>query len=119
MTPDPSMSRRAFIRLRPGRDPDDQVAQIQTDACLAHRSTLCTVCSERCPEPGAIRVEHGKPSVSLEACTGCGTCRDVCPAPYNAVIIVPRDRVVPARCQDPPAQPDVFDWRAAYLNRPR
>ncbi|NNE42622.1 MAG: 4Fe-4S binding protein, partial [Gemmatimonadetes bacterium] len=48
------------------------------------------VCYERCPVEGAIPVEAGLPTVDPSACTGCGICHYVCPAPENAVAILPR-----------------------------
>ncbi len=65
------------------------VAWIQTMACLAHTGTFCTVCSERCPVEGAIEVREGKPKIREDACTGCGVCASVCPAPVNAVVVMP------------------------------
>jgi ferredoxin-type protein NapG len=67
-------------------------ASIQTYNCLAHLGTTCSSCSERCPVPGAIRVNDGKPSVDASLCTGCGVCQHVCPAPANAVLLVPSRR---------------------------
>ncbi len=64
-------------------------ARIQPFACLAHQGSFCTVCSEHCPEPGAIAVESGKPRIIEAACTGCGVCQHVCPAPENAVLLMP------------------------------
>ena len=65
-----------------------KVAVIQGRHCLAYRNLACSVCAERCPEPGAILREKGIPRVVADACTGCGVCRDVCPAPTNAVLVL-------------------------------
>lgn len=65
------------------------VAWIQTMACLAHTGSFCTVCSERCPVPSAIEVSAGKPRINGSACTGCGVCASVCPAPTNAIVVMP------------------------------
>lgn len=65
-------------------------AEIHEPNCLAHRGEFCTTCSERCPMPGAIKVRDGKPTIRTAACTGCGVCHHVCPAPINAVRIFPR-----------------------------
>ncbi len=68
-----------------------QVAVIAGRFCLAYQHSFCTTCSERCPEPGAIVIEQGLPRIVPEACTGCGICHEVCPAPEeNAVRILPR-----------------------------
>ncbi len=64
-------------------------ARITEHLCLAHHGTTCTVCSERCPVPGALDVQAGKPTVVEDLCTGCGVCRYVCPAPENAVLLMP------------------------------
>ena len=69
--------------------PQDPVAVIQGRHCIALTS-FCAVCVERCPVPGALRVTNGMPSVVPEACTGCGICHEVCPAPANAVLLLPR-----------------------------
>ena len=75
----------------PAAQPQEQVAVIQGRFCLAYTS-FCTVCSERCPVPGAMKVDKGIPMVMAETCTGCGVCHDVCPAPTNAVLVIPRRR---------------------------
>lgn len=64
-------------------------ARIQPWACLAHQGTFCSVCREQCPVAGAIEVEAGKPRIIESVCTGCGVCQHVCPAPENAVLILP------------------------------
>jgi ferredoxin len=58
--------------------------------CLAWQGSFCSVCVERCPVPGAILTENGKPRVNPDLCTGCKICHDVCPAPKNAVFLVSR-----------------------------
>lgn len=70
--------------------PDDgpKVAVIQGRHCLAYRELMCSTCFERCPEQGAIVIEHGIPHVVSSLCTGCGICHDVCPAPTNAVLMI-------------------------------
>lgn len=89
-----SFARHAAPRLDPddpARDPDagPGTAFLDVHACLAHQGTFCSVCHERCPVPGAITVTRGKPRIEPGACDGCGVCRDVCPAPHNAVILLP------------------------------
>lgn len=68
------------------------LARIATVDCLAHQGTTCMACSERCPIPGAIILNNGRPQVVAMACTGCGVCQHVCPAPRNAVLLMPRPR---------------------------
>lgn len=65
------------------------VAIIQGRHCLAGTS-FCSVCYEKCPEPGAIEMTDGIPMVIPEKCTGCGDCHDVCPAPTNAILMFNR-----------------------------
>lgn len=64
-------------------------ALVTEHLCLAYHHTTCTVCSERCPVEGAFTVTDGKPSVNEDVCTGCGVCRYVCPAPENAILLMP------------------------------
>lgn len=64
-------------------------ALIQVMDCLAHQGGTCSSCWERCPAPGAIAVEDGRPRIVADLCTGCGVCQHVCPAPHNAVILLP------------------------------
>ncbi len=64
-------------------------AVVTEHLCLAYHHTTCTVCSERCPVKGAITVTGGKPTVNEDSCTGCGVCRYVCPAPENAILLMP------------------------------
>ena len=65
-------------------------ARITEQTCLAHQGTLCTVCSEQCPVEGAIELSGTKPHVDESRCVGCGVCRFVCPAPENAVLLMPQ-----------------------------
>lgn len=73
--------------------PTDRVrmgtAHINPMDCLGWQGAGCWTCGERCPVPGAISRDGGRPTVSAEACTGCGMCQWVCPAPTNAVLILP------------------------------
>lgn len=71
------------------------VASIRQFDCLAYGGGFCSTCAERCPTPGAIAREDGKPRVVESECTGCGVCQHVCPAPRNAVLLVAR----PARME--------------------
>ena len=64
-------------------------AKVTEHLCLPHHGTTCTVCSERCPVEDAINVTDGKPTVDESTCTGCGMCRYVCPAPENAILLMP------------------------------
>ena len=68
----------------------NQVAVIQGRYCLAYQNSFCSVCYERCPVPQVIAMNDGIPRIDLEKCTGCGICRDVCPAPDNAILMTER-----------------------------
>jgi ferredoxin-type protein NapG len=57
--------------------------------CLTGQNTTCSVCAEQCPVEGALARENGRPVVNPAACTGCGVCQFVCPAPRNAVMVLP------------------------------
>ncbi len=96
-----ALSGRAENSL-PASAPQPRVAVIQGRFCLAYTS-FCTVCVERCPVPNAMKVEKGIPMVVADACTGCGVCHDVCPAPTNAVLVLPRRRI--PRFTSPPPPP--------------
>lgn len=79
------------------------LAMIQQFSCLAHNHSFCSVCVERCPEDGAIEVLQGKPRILPEHCTGCGICQSVCPAPINAILLMPNPSRPPARVE--PGEP--------------
>ncbi len=85
---------RPFQRPRPP-EPVPSVAVIQGRHCLALTS-FCAACVERCPVEGAMRMSNGMPMVVADVCTGCGICHDVCPAPTNAVLLLPRQKNYPA-----------------------
>lgn len=70
--------------------PGTRVAVIAGRHCLAYQHSFCTTCSERCPVEGAIVIEGGFPRVLADRCTGCEICHQVCPAPENAILLVPR-----------------------------
>ncbi len=89
-TPDDSPPTEALAPFRPPSAEAPQLALILDRFCLAWQGSFCSVCVERCPVPGAIVTEMGKPRVVPELCTGCRICHDVCPAPKNAVFLVSR-----------------------------
>jgi ferredoxin-type protein NapG len=64
-------------------------ARITEHLCLPHHGTSCTVCSENCPVENAIVISDEKPTVNEATCSGCGVCRSVCPAPENAILLMP------------------------------
>jgi ferredoxin-type protein NapG len=81
-------------------------AVIQEPDCLAHQDTFCTVCLEHCPVEGALTFEYNVPIIHQETCTGCGVCQHVCPAPVNAILILPlRDRPSAPVSGEPSTEP--------------
>ena len=62
-------------------------AHVNQPDCIAN--TGCALCRERCPVPGALRFEGGKPVIDSTTCTGCGVCAYICPAPRRAIMILP------------------------------
>lgn len=76
--------------LRPDVPLGMGTAMISPLDCLAYQNTPCSACVEQCPVPGAIDWQNSRPTVRPEACVGCGVCQHVCPAPRNAVILLPR-----------------------------
>ncbi|MCG8526386.1 MAG: 4Fe-4S binding protein [Opitutales bacterium] len=85
--------KRIFAPVRSTESHDEEKVadsghyRILEEQCLAYLNTFCSNCKERCPEPGAIVVELGKPVINSEICTNCGICYEVCPAPINAIAI--------------------------------
>lgn len=73
----------------PQAESTPMTAIIQGRFCIALTS-FCSTCVERCPVPGAITRDRGLPMILADACTGCGVCHDVCPAPRKAVLMLPR-----------------------------
>lgn len=76
------------------------VALLQQYNCLAYNQSFCTVCAERCPHEGAIELDQGKPRIIAQNCTGCGICHSVCPAPMNAIMVMPNPNRPPAQRLD-------------------
>jgi ferredoxin-type protein NapG len=76
--------------LDPNRAVRMGVAQINPTACTANVDG-CPKCADECPIPWAIQVRPRRaPHIDPRACVGCGVCASVCPAPINAVILMPR-----------------------------
>jgi ferredoxin-type protein NapG len=65
------------------------LAIIDSNTCLPFNGTICTACAERCPVQDALTMEAGLPKIHDDVCTGCGVCLYVCPAPGNAIHLVP------------------------------
>jgi MauM/NapG family ferredoxin protein len=85
----PCVQACAYGALDPERPMRMGTARISPLDCLAHQGGMCSICVERCPVPGAMRREAGKPVIDEDACVGCGVCQHVCPAPVNAVLVLP------------------------------
>jgi ferredoxin len=73
--------------------------RVRPQLCLSWQGSFCSTCSERCPVEDAIVVESGRPRVVEERCNGCGLCVQMCPAPLNALELLPaRPSQVSAPC---------------------
>jgi NADH-quinone oxidoreductase subunit F len=49
-------------------------------------SSFCNFCIAACPTKGIITHEKGFRFIDQSKCTKCGTCAEVCPSQYNAVV---------------------------------
>ncbi|MBA4150236.1 MAG: 4Fe-4S binding protein [Verrucomicrobia bacterium] len=67
-----------------------RVAIVQGRFCLAYQKSFCSTCIERCPVEGAITLRDNYPMVNAELCNGCGICHELCPAPRNAILMMPK-----------------------------
>jgi ferredoxin-type protein NapG len=65
------------------------LAKIDAVNCLPYQGRVCSACIDDCPVPGAIELIDGKPRIVPDVCTGCGVCQFVCPAPDNAILLMP------------------------------
>ena len=81
---------RVLVRGPDAPVPAIGTARIENFDCLAHQGSVCMTCSERCPVAGAVTLTQGRPTINASACTGCGICASVCPAPRPAIAILPR-----------------------------
>ncbi|HYO70348.1 MAG TPA: 4Fe-4S binding protein [Archangium sp.] len=72
-----------------------RTVRVRPQHCLAWQGSFCGTCSERCPVEGAIAVESGRPRVVEERCNGCGLCVQLCPAPINALELIPLRQKAP------------------------
>jgi ferredoxin-type protein NapG len=76
-------------------------ARIDAVLCLPYQGQACCQCVEACPVLGAIELVGDKPKIVDACCTGCGVCQFVCPAPDNAVLLVPlAERPLPPKEKD-------------------
>ncbi len=93
------VSRRDLFRLfgrrlkpaaKPVPEPDPtRYALVSGRNCIAIHQT-CSVCIDQCPIPGAMQWDAGLPMVNPDLCNGCRICQQVCPAPTNAIRLIPR-----------------------------
>lgn len=66
-----------------------RVAVVLPFSCLNAGADFCATCVERCPEPGALRLDGRRVAVDPGRCTGCGACVPLCPAPGGAILLRP------------------------------
>lgn len=69
----------------------DLVAIVQGRHCLATVG-VCRICVDQCPVEGALVLNQDVPMVVADLCTGCRVCEQVCPAPTNAILMIPKRR---------------------------
>jgi ferredoxin-type protein NapG len=63
---------------------------IHEGGCLSWQGEACRVCSDACPVENAIALDAGgRPRIDPAACTGCGTCLQVCPVGDEGVVFEP------------------------------
>lgn len=89
--PAPAPAGRGFARRgMPGARPLPAMMapRVVAARCLAVRGG-CSTCVERCPDHAVLLV-GGVPAVDEAACSGCGICVGVCPAPTLAFELVRR-----------------------------
>lgn len=70
-------------------------ARINRFDCINALGTSCSICAEQCPVDQAIDSSGPIPAVRQDLCVGCGLCHHVCPAPRNAVAILPNSERLP------------------------
>lgn len=88
----PACEPKALLLVGDPRKVRMGLAIIDTEACWAHRGSICDLCYQRCPFPDeAIRMVNGKPQIVNDACTGCGICAYVCVSTPAAIQIDPRN----------------------------
>jgi ferredoxin-type protein NapG len=64
------------------------LAGVNHRVCLRSRGEDCTICVDKCPIDGAIRVcDGGAIEVIESVCTGCGVCQQHCPTRPKAVTV--------------------------------
>ena len=77
----------------------DEVEQLLTDVVSYHidpeKCQACMICLRKCPVGG---IEGGKSQIHVidqELCIKCGTCFEVCPQRFEAVMKISGDEPVP------------------------
>ncbi|MCH2137839.1 MAG: 4Fe-4S dicluster domain-containing protein [Phycisphaerales bacterium] len=65
---------------------------VHEGGCLAWQGELCRVCVDACPVEDAILLDPGdRPRIDPSACTGCGTCLQVCPVGAHGIQFEPNE----------------------------
>jgi ferredoxin-type protein NapG len=63
------------------------LAEIENSKCFAFQGPECGACASACPTK-AMTSSLGKPQLNVDACNGCGLCREACPVFSKAIRIV-------------------------------
>ncbi len=83
----------ALISPKEGERATIGVAVVNVENCYQVKGAPCDYCSSYCPEKKARAIVAGSfgeaPTVNAAACTGCGTCAQLCPALPKAIRIQP------------------------------
>ena len=90
--PSPARGRVAWLadrRAEVAEVAGPRVVVVSPFACLNAGADFCATCVERCPVPGAIRIEGRRVVVAPDHCDGCGRCVPCCPAPGGALRLQP------------------------------
>ena len=79
----------ALVPVRRATEVQMGVAVIDAARCLPHRGEKCSVCLDRCPIQGALRLDDKGRPVVQDTCTGCGICEYYCPTEPTSIRVRP------------------------------
>ena len=79
----------ALVPVRRATEVQMGGAVIDAARCLPHRGEKCSVCLDRCPIQGALRLDDKGRPVVQDTCTGCGICEYYCPTEPTSIKVRP------------------------------